>query len=275
MQSIKNWPTSEFDNVVPEECLVEANSQKKTIACNIAIQTISGCPELVRKYENWRRLLRITVWLLRWYRSRGASKAETLSVDELKHAEKVWLKMIQQQRFYDEYNKLSQGETVPSNSPLLKLDPFIDQQCQLIRVGGRLQFASIPFEAKHQIIIPHQDVLIEKLVLYTHSKASHAGTETTLTILRQRFWLTKGQREVKRVLTKCLIRKHWKTKPCQQKMAPLPPDRVQITPAFTNVGLDFTGPLYLKSKPQSNADKRSYVFIYLQIVYLFTNLLTR
>ena len=34
-QSMKNWKTSEFDNVIPEECLVEANSQKKTIACNI------------------------------------------------------------------------------------------------------------------------------------------------------------------------------------------------------------------------------------------------
>ena len=35
-QSMKNWQTSEFEKVVPEECLVEANSQKKTIACNIA-----------------------------------------------------------------------------------------------------------------------------------------------------------------------------------------------------------------------------------------------
>ena len=35
-QSMKKWPTSEFDNVIPEECLVEANSQKETIARNIA-----------------------------------------------------------------------------------------------------------------------------------------------------------------------------------------------------------------------------------------------
>ena len=89
------------------------------------------------------------------------------------------------------------------------------------------------------------------MILHVHVKASHAGPETTLAVLRQRFWLTQGRRQVKRVLRKCLTCKHWKTQPVQQKMAPLPAERVQIAPPFTNIGLDFTGPLYLKVKGNS------------------------
>lgn len=95
-----------------------------------------------------------------------------------------------------------------------------------------------------------------------HVKASHAGPETTLAVLRQRFWLTQGRREVKRVLRKCLTCKRWKTQPVQQKMAPLPAERVQIALPFTNIGLDFTGPLYLKVKGSSESTtSKAYVCI--------------
>lgn len=181
---------------------------------------------------------------LKWSRLRGLPKKGMLVADEIREAEIVWLRKIQRKELSGEYGRLSLGQSLPSQSSILKLDPFFDPEKQLIRVGIRLQFAQIPEEAKHQIIIPHKDPLVEKLVLHLHCKASHAGPDTTLAILRQRIWLTRGRREVKRVLTKCLVCKHWKTQPCQQKMAPLPSEQVQMVPAFTNVSLDFTGLLY-------------------------------
>ena len=45
--------------------------------------------------------------------------------------------------------------------------------------------------------------------------------------------------------------KRWQTQPVQQKMAPLPAEREQMLPPFTNIGLDFTGPLYLKVEGSS------------------------
>ena len=62
--------------------------------------------------------------------------------------------------------------------------------------------SQIPEQTKHQIIIPHNDPVIEKLILHVHVKASHDGTETTLAVLRQRFWLTQGRRESKESLEK-------------------------------------------------------------------------
>ena len=121
-------------------------------------------------------------------------------------------------------------------------------------VGGRLQFA------KHQIIISYNDSVIEKLILNVHVKASHAGPETTLPILHQRFWLPRGQHEVKQVLKKCLTCKHWNTQPCQQKMAPLPAERVMIAPPFINISLDFTGPNISGSKGSQRQLRQKHMY---------------
>ena len=46
-------------------------------------------------------------------------------------------------------------------------------------------------------------------------------------------------------------------------MAPLPAERVQIAPPFTNIGLDFTGPLHLKQAGQpKSATTEAYVCIF-------------
>jgi len=47
-------------------------------------------------------------------------------------------------------------------------------------------------------------------------------------------------------------------------MAPLPAERVQMAPPFTNIGLDFTGPLYLKVKESSKVStSMAYVCIFI------------
>ncbi|KAK3740123.1 hypothetical protein QZH41_001270 [Actinostola sp. cb2023] len=189
------------------------------------------------------------------------SKLGYLTADEIKDAEHTLIKNVQKNAFSDEIKELEQGKQIPKASKIVKLDPQINNETGLLVVGGRLQFALIPEEAKHQVILPHKNTLTEKLVLHVHCKANHAGPETTLGIIRQRFWPIQGRREVKRILRKCLICKHWKTIPIQQKMAPLPLERVQIVPPFTNIGLDFTGPLYLKVKGEPTLAK-AYICIF-------------
>ena len=60
------------------------------------------------------------------------------------------------------------------------------------------------------------------------------------------------------------MRKHWLTHPVQQKMAPLPAERAQMAPPFTNIGLDLTGPLYLNAKGSSKpTTSKTYVCIFI------------
>ena len=47
-------------------------------------------------------------------------------------------------------------------------------------------------------------------------------------------------------------------------MAPLPAERVQVVPAFTNISLDFMGPLYLRAKEREKTSQanKAYVCIF-------------
>ena len=209
-------------------------------------------------------MVRVTAWILKWSRLRGEPKKGKLSAEELKESEFTWLRNRQRLVFLSEIEELCNKGQVDQKSLIVKLDPHFDQSKRLLVVGGRLQFAQIPEEAKHQIIIPHGDPVIEKLIMHLHVQACHAGLETTLASLCQRFWLTQGRREVKRVFRKCLTCKRWQTQPVQQKMAPLPAERVQIAPSFTNwTGMDFTVPPYLKVEGSSEpTTSKAYVCIF-------------
>ena len=111
---------------------------------------------------------------------------------------------VQEVVYKEEFEKLKAGEVLPSNSRLLKLDPYYDRDDQVLRVGGRLQFADLPEQSKHQIILPHGHPEVAKMVQDVHKNMLHAGPETVLSTLRQKVWLTQGRREVKRVIRRCV-----------------------------------------------------------------------
>ncbi len=81
-------------------------------------------------------------------------KTVLLPVDYLRSAEVMILKHTQEQCFLEEKEDLHRGDQVKKSSTLSRLDPYIDGD--LIRVGGRLDRADIPFESKHQILLPRK-----------------------------------------------------------------------------------------------------------------------
>ena len=237
---------------VPEECVIEARNESVGVNDTVCLATVQeSIPSMILRYETWQLLVRVTAWIPKWSRLRGVPKKGKLSAEGLNESEFTWLENRQRVVFLPAIEELCNKGQVNQKSRIVKLDPQFDPSKRLLVVGGRLKFAQIPEEAKHQIIIPHDDPVIEKLIMHLHVKACYAGPETTLGFLRQRFWLTQGRREVTRVLRMCLTCKHYQTQPVQQKMALLPAERVQIAPPFTNIGLDVTGPLYLKAQGSS------------------------
>ena len=64
--------------------------------------------------------------------------------------------------FLPEFEELCKKGQVNQKCRIVKLDPQFDQTKNLLVVGERLQFAQVPEEAKHQIIIPHNNPVIEK-----------------------------------------------------------------------------------------------------------------
>ena len=83
--------------------------------------------------------------------------------------------------------------------------------------------------------------------------------ETLFSTLRQRIWITQGRREVKRIIRKCVTCQRQHVGPCGQKMGPLPEERVTPSPPFSDIGIDFAGPLYVKER---TIVKKTYVCLF-------------
>ena len=109
----------------------------------------------------------------------------------------------------------------------------------MLQVRGRLQYSDLPEGMKHPIIVPHGHAVVKEIIQSVHKELLRAGPDSTLSVLRQANWLTKGRREVKRVLGKCLVCQRQRVGPRSQKMAPLPSERVSSSSAFTHIGIDF------------------------------------
>ena len=141
--------------------------------------------------------------------------------------------------------KTNENFSLPSKSPLLKLNPVIVNG--LLRVGGRLDRASVSFDLKHPIILPHTSHLTNLIVLYCHCITGHSGANMTLNQLLQRYWILRNTAVVRRVLNFCMLCRRRYEKPGAQKMADLPPSRLQIdTHPFAYCGIDYFGPLLVK-----------------------------
>ena len=178
------------------------------------------------------------------FNTKCKSSESEVSAAEVNKAEIKCCKWVQEEVYKEDYQLLKSGQTLPKNSRLLKLDPYYDREDQVIRVGGRLQFADLLEQTKHQVILPHGHPEVAKMVLDLHKIMLHAGPESILSTLRQKIWLTQGRREVKCVIRRCVACQKQKVGPCAQKMGPLPEERVSRSPAFAHV--DFAGPLYVK-----------------------------
>ena len=198
-------------------------------------------------FSSWSKLRRVTAYVflaVDKFRKRGP-KSSVLSVEYLQKAERFWLGKCQSAIYQCEMDNLRKGENLNLTSKILKLDPYLDED-ELLRVGGRLEHANIATDAKHQIILPHHNWITKLVAEHHHQRASHVGVDNSHAIIRQKYWIVHGKRELKRILHRCLKCSRQTTKPYSQKMANLPNDRLSVEPSFSVVGIDFAGPLYIR-----------------------------
>ena len=97
--------------------------------------------------------------------------------------------------------------------------------------------------------LPTKDGLTKLIVMDAHRKGLHSGLSSTITLLRQNFWIPKMRQTVKNVLRKCMTCRKITGKPYPAPQTPpLPKDRLREEPPFTVTGVDFTGALKVRKK---------------------------
>ena len=181
-----------------------------------------------------------------------------LSVDDFRVSEIIIFKYLQNKYFSNEMNCSRIGSNLPNSSPITNLSPFLDEH-GVLRVGGRLENSSSPYNTKHPIILPPCSIT-DLFIKETHAMLGHMGRETVLNAIRKNYWIVRGNSSVRKIIKNCMTCRKVQSKPIVQQMAPLPASRVTgDSPPFTSVGCDFFGPFYVK---QGRKEEKRYGVIF-------------
>ncbi|XP_054284768.1 uncharacterized protein LOC129001461 [Macrosteles quadrilineatus] len=212
------WPTTSHEPA--KEAVSELNRQKSSnVVCSYSE------PELLSRYSDLNKLLRITSWCKRFInRLKGnhdTAYTPYLTPKELNDSLLFWTGFFQNQAFIEEFKLLKMNKPVHQSSKLYNFNPFFDHD-KLIRVGGRLQNASIEYDTKHPFILPKDSLLSKLIINDAHIRTLHSGTTNTLSKVRQRFWILGGRPTVKKELSRCVICARYRSEQAQQLMGQLP-----------------------------------------------------
>ena len=160
------------------------------------------------------------------------------------------------------YKTLRAGKAVSEPKYLSVLNPLLDI-AGLIRVGGRLQQADLPYEQQHPVILHRKSIYTKLLVRDLHITSCHAGTSTLLSLLAENYFIVGARHLVKAISHHCLKCQRAYMQTASQQMGNLPDARVNPSPPFSVTGIDFAGPFTVKrGNPRKPTKLKAYVCLF-------------
>ncbi|XP_033254138.1 uncharacterized protein LOC117193495 [Drosophila miranda] len=203
---------------------------------------------MINKASSWSHLLRTLSYCFRFvHRLRCKDRLSSfLSSWELQYARSRVIKHVQMEFFQVEYRQLSTGQALSQKSKLIHYTPFVDDQ-GILRVGGRIGNSMTTYDAKHPILLPKESPVAVLIARHQHVTSLHAGVEFMFHTLRQKYWILGARNIVRKIVFNCKICFLQRKGTSTQLMADLPAFRVQPTRCFLHSGLDYAGPVTIKT----------------------------
>ena len=162
--------------------------------------------DYISRFSSWAKAVGMVSYLKRPFK-RNKPKTLATTVAERQDAERHIFKEMRRAAFKNKITSLSQKEQnakISRQSSLLKLDPFVDEQ-GLIRVGGRLENSTLPFEVKHPIVLPRSSQVTNLIIDHFHKKVTHQGKGMTMNEIRSNgLWILGLNATVASYIYKCV-----------------------------------------------------------------------
>ncbi|XP_058446157.1 uncharacterized protein LOC131427192 [Malaya genurostris] len=225
-------------------------------------ESISPLPE-----ETMMFIKRVLAWVNRFKTNAlGKLRKQTLvsgnlTPSEIQHADTQLSRLAQFEQFGRDLDLIRKG-LEPKNAQLKSAYPFFDGQGTL-RVSGRLQNSGLPYNMRHPVILPKTHRYTYLLIQQQHLQNLHGGPTLVIASLNQRYWVLSCHTAVSSVINKCVRCARWKAKTAQQLMGSLPAVRSSGGRAFENVGVDYAGPVTLRTNLlRSSKTVKGYVAVF-------------
>ena len=203
----------------------------------LAVEGTSNCLlDMISKYSSYEKLLRVTCFVLRFtdnLRRRKSNQSIIPTATEMKWSFYRLIEAIQKSNFSEEISKIQKSQILPSN--IQRLTPFIHtfteegRKFSLLRVGGRLLNASLPYDAKFPLLLPKQNDFATLYLRHLHFKNCHAGTKGLIAISKERIWLINAKEKCSRIVCQYVHCFRYKPRLLPQIMSNLPTNRVRAT----------------------------------------------
>ena len=134
----------------------------------------------------------------------------------------------------------------------------------MLRCRGRIGLSSLPHDTRFPIVLPRGHHFTKLVILKRHDQVMHNGVAEALAQVRSKYWVVKGRQTVKNIISKCVVCKKLEGRP--NGMPPtsqLPGFRLSEEFAFTSIGVDFTGPMYVKDIYHTSDNmNKAYIVLY-------------
>lgn len=266
--SIDQWPNINF--APTEEEQLEILNETRTHIVLVNTQMVSSSMKindilLVDRYSSLSRLKRVSAYVIRAC-NKGKPSHRYLTEDERDNALTYWIKHEQSRFFHNEIRQCQVNKELTKDNKLRKYGVFVDEN-GILRILGRLENAPISYNARHPIVLHPDSNLSKLLVADAHVKTEHGGTQLTLNILREKFWIINARKLVKNHRNRCVTCFRQKPILCEQRMADLPASRVTPNPAFDKSAVDLCGPFDIKlGNTRSKQTTKAYIAVFVCVV---------
>ncbi|KAI8034664.1 hypothetical protein M5D96_012560, partial [Drosophila gunungcola] len=266
LDSENNWPVNKHFKLPADVMSMELG--KPAIALVVSPEA-NYVLQKIESFSSHLKLLRVFVWVFRFIqRCRKVSKPfeKSISPRELDFAFDKIVEVVQFHEFRDDISKIRKNKPVATN--IQKLIPFLQENkldwCSstLLRVGGRLLNAPIPYEAKFPLLLSRSSQFVRSYVSYLHVTNCHAGPRALVSRLREKIWLVNAQEVCRRTVRSCMRCFRCKPQLLTQIMGNLPADRLRALRPFNICGVDFCGPFSTTYRIRGKPPYKSYVALF-------------
>ena len=239
---------------------MKAKDRKAELAGDLSALTVNCQPSSLntaiecKAFSCLQRLLRVTALVFKLIKllkvkHRGADEMSEGTSADMVEAELCWIREVQR--------SLKDSKNIKSWKQ--QWNVFEDERW-VVRCQGRLGNSDLVDFAKYPILLDSNHHFTTLVVWTCHRRVMHGGFKETLAELRSTFWIVRGH-YVRKLLFGCTVCKKFQGKSYKTPPPPpLPGCRVMEAPAFTCIGLDYLGPLHMRST--SEKDQKVWICLF-------------